>query len=88
MLTLQEQFEIDYPNKFVQKIDADKKYPRLIFANYDLDLNEYKNLKDLSLGSNQINSLNISQLSNLTLINLHNCPLTSLKLPPGLIIKM
>lgn len=57
MVTLQEQFEKDFPNKGVKDIYANNKYENSNFTNYDLDLREYKNLRILMLDSNNFTSV-------------------------------
>src|SRR3954470_12990912 len=77
MTTLQEQFEKDFPNKSVEKIEICGKYENTNFTNYDLDLSEYVNSTKINCSYNGITSLNISGLTNLTIIVCNNNNLTS-----------
>src|SRR5436189_4771235 len=80
MTTLQEQFEKDFPNKSVGKIDIKDKYKNTNFTNRDLDLRAYSYLISLICSHNDLTSLNLTGLSNLiSLICSHN-DLTSLNL--------
>ena len=54
MTTLQEQFEKDYPNKDIKKINIDSRYLFSKFTNRDLDVSEYKNLEKAILNLNKI----------------------------------
>jgi len=80
MVTLQEQFEKDFPNKEAKEIRACFKYKGSIFTSYDLDLREYKGLTHLGLDYNNLNltSLNLSENKNLTFLDLNENNLTSL----------
>nr|CAG8441108.1 6551_t:CDS:2 [Entrophospora candida] len=83
MTTLQEQFEKDFPDKEVVVIDADVKYGddakhgSRNFTNYDLDLREYKNVKDLNLSGNDLTSINLSECKKLKHLRLASNKLTS-----------
>src|SRR2546423_1025795 len=78
MITLQEQFEKDFPDKSVKEIRISDKYKDSNFTNYDLDLREYVNLSYLYCGSNNLTSLNLS--SGLIDLFCHSNKLTSLNL--------
>jgi hypothetical protein len=56
MVTLQEQFEKDFPNKETKEISALGKYENSNFTNWDLDLRKYFNLECFNLGDNKITS--------------------------------
>jgi len=79
MTTLQEQFEKDFPNKSVKGIDCGSRYTNSNFTNWDLDVREYKELTGLFCSSNNLTSLDVSGLSNLTKLDCsYNNNLTSL----------
>ena len=84
MVTLQEQFEKDFPDKSVREIRAYDKYEGSNFTNYDLDLREYTNLEILCFGDNKLTSIYLVQheknsicidlsVNNLTSIDLSRC---------------
>ncbi|KLL05310.1 MAG: hypothetical protein MRERV_2c032 [Mycoplasmataceae bacterium RV_VA103A] len=78
MVTLQEQFEKDYPNNDVEEIwDENHRYLRNNFTNYDLDLKEYKNLKRLFLTYNKITSISLSGCKELKCLYLYSNHLSS-----------
>lgn len=83
MVTLQEQFEKDFPNKGVREINAYKKYQDSNFTNYDLDLREYVVLRRLDLRDNGLVSVNLSSNRELKWVSLEQNRLISLKLPLG-----
>src|SRR6266487_270093 len=65
MVTLQEQFEKDYPDKGVDKVNIKEKYKNSDFTNRDLDLSEYKNLTDIYSSSGHLTSVDfLNTLSN------------------------
>lgn len=76
MTTLQEQFEKDFPDKSVREINADGKYQYSNFTNRDLDLREYRNLKELELADNNLTFVDfLNQLPNpekLELVGIYN----------------
>src|ERR1043166_8837402 len=72
MTTLQEQFEKDFPDKFIEKIEFSCRYEDSNFTNWDLDLREYVNLTRLICFYNNLTSLNVSGLSNLIELNCSN----------------
>src|SRR3954454_13579762 len=78
MVTLQEQFEKDYPNKEVKEINIYKKYEITNFTNYDLDLREYKKLINLNCSYNNLTSIDVSKNVNLTELKCSENNLTSL----------
>src|SRR4051812_44436998 len=78
MTTLQEQFEKDFPDKSVEKIDAFYKYYEGNFTNYDLDLSEYVNLESLNLSYNKITSINLSEYKELRDLKISNNNLISI----------
>jgi hypothetical protein len=78
MITLQEQFEKDFPDKGIEHIIANEKYQNSNFTNWDLDLRKYKDLEDLELVYNQLTSINLTQNSKLKRLFLHDNQLTSI----------
>jgi Leucine-rich repeat (LRR) protein len=70
MVTLQEQFEKDFPDKNVREININAKYLKTDFTNYDLDLGEYKDLENLDLGNNKIISIKSLQSGKLRKLHL------------------
>src|ERR1043166_9236629 len=81
MITLQEQFEKDFPDKSVREIIAYDKYKDTNFTNYDLDLRGYINLEELNLAgnldNNKITSIKLPQSSKLRRLYLRGNNLTS-----------
>ena len=83
MVTLQEQFEKDFPNKNVGVIDITNKYLNSDFTNYDLDLRQYWRLVFFKCCNNKITSLDISwsvdlteldcSFNNLASLRINNC---------------
>ena len=78
MITLQQQFEKDFPNKNIEDIlNGGEKYEKTKFTNYDLDLREYKKLWRIFLTGNKITSINLSGCRELKWLELNRNNLTS-----------
>src|SRR3954447_12465442 len=80
MITLQEQFEKDFPDKEVRNIStrARHQYSGTYFTNYDLDLREYANLEKIDLEYSNLTSINLSKCKNLRVLLLGVNNLTSI----------
>src|SRR5436305_4866329 len=77
MVTLQEQFEKDFPNKEARTIVAPGKYGNSNFVNYDLDLTKYTKLEILYLQSNKITSVKLCSSGNFINLSISYNNLTS-----------
>ena len=85
MITLQEQFEKDFPDKSVREINtsltnACRKYKKSSFTNWNLDLRGYKDLEDLYIGSISLNLTSVNLSENKKWINALTTKITQTEL--------